>query len=211
MKHPHPKLRRHSFGFTLLEILIALSVFAILATITSSAMYHAFNTRAIVNKQADRLGQIQLAMALIQRDTQQIAERPVRINRRMTPAFIGQSQYLEFTRGGMVNPDSNAQQSTLIRIAFLCKNDQLIRRRWEALDTSQQNRYQDKVLLKHLNQCKFAYLAHNHDMLSEWHERPAVRNPHKEFMPSAIQFTFNLKDWGNMSLLFIIPEALYAE
>jgi general secretion pathway protein J len=199
-------------GFTLLEILIALSVFAILATITSSAMYHAFNTRALVTKQADRLSTLQLAMALIQRDTQQITQRSVRGNQlHLFPAFTGQSQYLEFTRGGAVNPDGSVLRSTLMRIAFLCRNGQLVRRSWEALDTPYRNKYQDKVLLNNLDQCKFAYLMHNHQVLSEWHENALRENQRKESLPTAIQFTFNLTDWGNMSLLFVIPEALYAE
>ena len=92
-------------AFTLLEILIALVVFSILATITSSAMYHAFNTRAIVTKQADKLSVIELAMAVIRRDTQQIVERSVRSNTsKQLPIFTGRPQYLEFTRGGKVNP-----------------------------------------------------------------------------------------------------------
>ena len=48
-------------GFTLIEILIALTVFAILATITSSTLYYAFNTRTRVNEQSERLSTLQLA------------------------------------------------------------------------------------------------------------------------------------------------------
>jgi len=198
-------------GFTLLEVLIALTVFVILATVTTSAMYHAFNTRAIVTRQADRLSTIQLAMALIQRDTQQITERSVRGNQlQLIPAFIGQSQYLEFTRGGDVNPDDHLR-GTLIRIAFLCQNGQLVRRSWEAPDTPNRYKYKDKVLLNKLDQCRFAYLSHDLQVISEWRENALRQNQRKESLPTAIQFTLNLKDWGNMSLLFIIPEALYAE
>ena len=192
--------------------MIALVVFSILATLTSSAMYHAFNTRAIVTKQADRLSAIQLAMALIQRDTQQIVERSIRSNTSQhLPILIGRPQYLEFTRGGDVNPDGRLLRSSLTRIALLCRNGQLVRRSWGALDTPHRNAYQDKVLLNHLTQCKFAYLAHNHQLLPTWRENALRQNQRKESLPTAIQFTLNLKDWGNMSLLFVIPEALYAE
>ena len=204
--------RQHTLGFTLLEILVALSVFVILATMTSSAMYHAFNTRALVTAQADRLSTLQLAMALIKRDTQQIVERSVHDSQQhVFPAFIGRSNYVEFTRSGEVNPADSEQRSTLIRIAFLCRNDQLVRRRWETPDTPHRGTYQDKVLLSHLSQCRFAYLDHNQQVLSEWHENAVKQNQHKESLPNAIQFTLNLTYWGDMSLLFVIPEALYAE
>jgi len=197
-------------GYTLIEILIALSVFAILATITSSAMYHAFDTRARVAKQADRLNTIQLAIAMIGRDTEQILERAVRGNEmHLFPAFVGQSHYLEFTRNGLVNPNSLEQLSTLKRVAFVCRGDKLIRRSWQILDTPDRKHYQDRVLLNNLDECSFAYLAHNRQILSEWHEDAVQQNQKREALPVAIQVTITLHDWGNMSLLFIIPEALY--
>jgi len=199
-------------GFTLLEILIALSVFAILATITSSAMYHAFNTRDKVSTQADRLNNLQLAMAIIRRDTQQIVERSVRGNEmHLFAPFIGHPNYIEFTRGGEVNPLGNARSSTLKRVAYLCRNGQLIRRSWDVLDTPTRNQSQDKRLLDNMSQCSFAYLAHNHQVMPEWREYALKQDQRQETLPTAIQFTLNLKDWGKMSALFIIPEALYAE
>lgn len=204
--------RQHASGFTLLEILVALAVFAILATITSSAMYHAFNTRTIVSRQADRLGSLQLAMALIRRDTQQIVERSIRGEQmRVYPAFIGRGSYVEFTRGGDVNPNGQFKRNTFVRIAFLCQNGQFIRRRWETLDTPHRNTYTDKVLISNLDYCSFAYLAHDQTVLAEWRVKRPEPNQRKEPLPTAIQFTLNLKDWGDMSLLFIIPEALYAQ
>ena len=199
-------------GFTLLEILIALSVFAILATITSSAMFHAFNTRAKVSAQSARLSDLQLTMALIRRDTLQIVERSVRGNElHLFPPFTGQSNFIEFTRGGEVNPLGSAKRSTLKRVAYLCRKNQFIRRSWDVLDTPSRSQHQDKILLDNLNECSFAYLAHNQQILPEWHEYALKQDQRQETLPTAIQFTFNLTDWGNMSLLFILPSAFYAE
>jgi len=198
-------------GFTLIEILIALAVFAILATITSSAMYHAFNTRARVTKQADRLNTLQLAITMIGRDVQQTIERSiVSGDMHVSPAFVGESNYVEFTRSGVVNPNSLAQRSTLKRVAFLCGGGKLIRRSWQQLDTPARKQVQDRILLTDLDECSIAYLAHNRQILSEWRENAVQEDQKKETLPSAIQFTLTLHDWGNMSLLFIIPEALYA-
>lgn len=199
-----------SAGYTLIEILIALAVFAILATITSSAMYHAFDTKARVNVQADRLNSLQLALTLVGRDIDQMVERSVRGNEmHLFPPFVGQPNYLEFTRAGIVNPNDQIPRSTLMRIAFLCRGNQLVRRTWESLDTPKRALYQDKVLLDNLNQCSFAYLAQNRQILSEWRENAVQQNQKKAPLPNAVQFTLTLSDWGNMSLLFIVPESLY--
>lgn len=200
-----------SSGYTLLEIMIALAVFAILSTITASAMYQAFDTRARVNVQANRLNEVQLALILIARDTEQILERAVRGDEmRMFPPFVGQKNYIEFTRGGLVNPNEMELRSTLQRVAYKCDGDKLVRRSWDALDTTNRNRYLDKTILEHLDGCKFSYLASNRQILPEWREYAVQQNQKKETLPIAIQVTLTIPSMGNTSLLFALPEALYA-
>ena len=198
-------------GYTLIEIMIALMVFAILSTITARAMYHAFDTRARVNVQANELNTVQLALMLITRDTEQVVERAVRgSDLRTYPPFVGRSTYIEFTRGGLVNPNGLEPRSTLQRIAYVCSGKKLIRRSWDSLDTPTRSQHQDKILLDNLDECKFAFLANNRQVLPEWRAYALQQNQKNETLPIAIQFTLTLHDWGNMSLLFAIPEALYA-
>ncbi|WP_133127305.1 GspJ family T2SS minor pseudopilin variant LspJ [Legionella nagasakiensis] len=198
-------------GYTLIEIMVALAVFAILAVLTSVAMYHAFNTRARVSFHADRLNELQLAVIMMTRDAEQAVNRPVREKEmHLIPSFVGQPYYFEFTRAGLVNPNGLEDRSTLKRIAFICHNQQLIRRSWSTLDEPKRKQYQDKILLNHLEACSFAYLTHNRQILSEWHEHVVMQNQIKDPMPIGIQLTLKLNNWGEMSLLFIIPEGLYA-
>lgn len=197
-------------GFTLIEILIALTVFAVLATITSSSLYYAFTTRTLVNAQADRLNSLQLAISLIQQDTIQAIERPIRGNEmRLFPAFIGQTHYLELTRDGTINPQSIEKRSTLERIALVCEEDKLMRRTWPSLDSNDRNTHEDKILLDNLKECHFNYLNQNLQSLPEWREQALTQNQRKEPLPKAIQLNITLKDWGEMNYLFIIPGALY--
>ncbi len=196
-------------GYTLIEVMVALAVFAILAAITSQALYHAFDTRARVNQQASQLNELQLAMTLLMRDTQQMVERPVRGNEmHLFPPFVGQPQYVEFTRGGLVNPQGKERRSTLKRVAYLCEGLTLVRRTWENLDSLNRKQYQDKIVLDNLKECSFAYLSQARQLLPEWREYAIQQNQKKETLPIAIQLTLT-PHWGNMSLLFIIPEALY--
>ncbi|KTD51568.1 type II secretory pathway protein LspJ [Legionella quinlivanii] len=199
-------------GFTLIEILIALAVFAIMATLTSSAMYYAFNTRSRVTEQAERLVDLQMAIIMIERDTEQITSRPVRGNEmRLFPAFTGQPLYLEFTRGGLTNPYSVEKKSSLRRIAWLCKGDKLIRRSWDALDAVNRNNYHDKTLLENMKNCKFAYLDENLQVLPEWRESSVSSPGNTPTLPKAVQLKIELGDWGTATFLFILPEGLYAK
>ncbi|KTD73099.1 GspJ family T2SS minor pseudopilin variant LspJ [Legionella tucsonensis] len=198
-------------GFTLIEILIALAVFAILATITTSVLYNAFTTRSRVNEQSERLSELQLAISLIQQDTRQIVERAIRSNEmQLLPAFIGQTNYVEFTRDGNINPGSIEKRSTLKRVAYVCQQGALIRRTWSSLDIINQKNHEDKLLLSRLTHCHFGYLNQNLQILPEWREQAVTLNQSKEPFPKAIQFNMTLQEQGEINLLFILPGALYA-
>lgn len=200
---------KKNHGYTLLEIMVALAVFSILATITAATMLHAFDTRARVSLQADKLNTIQVTLTLIAKDIQQIIERPViGTEMHLFPPFIGTANYIEFTRNGVVNPNGMAQRSTLRRVAFLCKDKTLIRRVWPRLDAPNRESYQDKPLLDNLELCTFAYLSNSQDVSKEW-RNDAGQQQKNEILPMAVQVNITIHKWGNMSLLFPIPEVLY--
>lgn len=205
-------MKKHARGFTLLEIMVALAVFALLAGITGSAMYHAFDMRAKVAKQSDRLLDVQKAIAIISRDTEQLSMRPVRGNEmHLFPAFIGKGQYVEYTRGGLTNPQSLEQRSTLKRIALVCDGQNLIRRRFEVLDSTERTRFIDTVLIPNVTACRFEFLNKNLQSLTEWRatELPQEGMNDLTVFPKALQLHITLADWGNARFLFIIPEAMY--
>lgn len=199
-------------GYTLIEILIALAVFAILATITASSMYYAFNTKARVAEQADRLNELQLALLVIQRDSEQIVVRDVRgDDLELFSAFIGKQHFIEFTRSGFANPKSLEKRSILKRVAILCQADKLVRRTWLSLDTTDRKAYRDKILISNLSGCKFSYLNQNLQVLNEWRARAVQITQRAEPTPKAFQLNLTLNNWGNINYFFIIPGALYAE
>jgi general secretion pathway protein J len=205
-------MKKSHSGFTLVEILVALAVFAILATLTSSSMYYAFNTRSRITLQADRMVDLQLAITLIQRDTEQAINRAVRGNEmRIFPGFVGQPNYMELTRSGLSNPNAEEKRSTLKRIAILCENNQLIRRSWASVDSVDRNQYEDKVILRDVKQCEFAYLNKNLQVLTEWHSDVVDLGLKQasDSLPKAVRMTLTLSDWGEFSQFFLLPKALY--
>lgn len=196
-------------GFTLIEIMIALVVFAILASITASSMYYAFETRKRVTRQADALGMIELALSFIQQDTRQAITRSSLGNElHIFSPFIGQTSYIEFTRDGFINPTDAEHRSSLLRIAYLCKKHQLIRRFWDQVDTPNRQHYHDKVLLDNLETCAFGFLTQDRQMIHQWQEDN--RKEKASQFPLAVQMTFKWASLGEMSLLFMFPEAVYA-
>lgn len=198
-------------GYTLIEVMVALTLFAIIAVIASSVMFQAFDIRARVASQANQLNELQLAITILERDVTQLVPRAVHANDMRTfAAFIGTSQYVEFTRGGLVNPHATAKRSTLKRVAYLCKKRELIRRSWEVLDPLERHQYEDKILFSGLEECSFSYVSVFNQMMPEWHAFTIEQNQKIESLPSALQLTINPFRWGKVKLLFVIPGGLYA-
>lgn len=198
-------------GFTLIEIIIALAIFGILATMTSSLLVQSIHIQERVSSHSERTAHIELTVALFQQDITQLIPRAVRGNEmHLFPPMIGQAKYFEFTRGGVTNPMGIEQRSTLMRVAYVCEQHQLLRRTWQQLDTPDRARYHDTILLKKLKNCSFEYMGLHNTLVSSWYqEPPKSRQPMPIFLPKAIQvnLTFNANE--PLTLLFAIPGALY--
>ena len=213
MKHshtiptPHHNLTPvHYYGYTLIEVLVALMVFSILTATTSYTLYNTFHTKKLVSLQSDQLNELQLAILILQRDLKQIIERSSYGNdMAFYPPFIGNSDYIEFTRDGVMNPDRHPN-SNLRRIAYLCKNKQLIRQQWQRVDTPNRNKdYSKRILLKNLDHCSFAFLSKNLEILNIWRAARVQENQQKAVLPLGIKFNFIVPNWGKLNLIFSVP------
>ena len=196
-------------GYTLIEVIIALTVFAIIAVLAVSAMYQVFDMRTRLNLQAEQLNNLQLGITLITRDSEQIIARAIiGENMKLMPIFSGDTHYLEFSRGGLFNPMAIKSHSSLARIAYLCINNTLVRRSWASLDDPYRTKFRDKTIFTNLEACEFAYMNHERKFLANWEGSNLKHN--SESLPIALQFKLKIAYWGKISLLFIIPVALYA-
>lgn len=207
MTHTHAK------GFTLIEVVVALAIFAIIASITSYVLFQSFATDERLKAQSARLREVEFALTWLRRDTEQLVERPVRSEQqKLISAFVGQEHYLEFTRNGYINPGEVEQRSTLKRVAYLCQGSTLIRRSWTLLDTLNRKQYHDTVLLHKLQQCSFSYTNNRHQTLSNWvvpNTNVDKKHPSPK-IPTTLIGHFLLADWGAVTLTLPITVGLYA-
>ncbi len=186
-------------AYTLIEVIIALAIFAILATISVGLLGRAFDTSARIKAKIDPLAEFQLAITRINRDIAQIVERGA-------SSFVGQTNYVEFIRGGRIIPDEEEAKSTLQRVALLCgNNEKLIRKTWSRVDPLTMDDYQEQVLIHHLESCEFSYLDKNNTWVYEWPISTSESKEKTPPFPRAIKFTLILKNFGSIPLLFIIP------
>ena len=112
-------------GFTLLEVLIAIAIFAMLGIASNSVLQTVLKSDEITKKHTQDIKQIQLTMGVIERDLLQLVAKRIRNSTRLLPKVImhdqdnsGQDQNLTFTRVGWLNPDGLLPRSTLQTIKY---------------------------------------------------------------------------------------------
>lgn len=197
-------IKKHE-GFTLVEILIALVIFAVVGIMATVGLSAVLKARDRSNIQMQNIQQMQLAFIIMKQDFSQMAARPVIDNTgNQSPALVEQVNYIEFTRAGYINPLMALPRSTLQRVAYIFKNHQLIRRSWPVLDRAPDTQASDKVLLTGLDAVRFNFLDNNKQFTLIWPPASNGQNVQKQ-LPAGIKIDFNFKKLGSMAYLFLIP------
>jgi len=129
--------------------------------------------------------------------TASLIKRPIKANgNHAFPSFIGQADYAEWT---YIDNTSNS----LNRVAYLCKNNTLIKRQWPALDSVVRNNYHDRILMNNLTECRFRYLYHNMDIKGLWIAE--MQYP----TPKGMQIIWTFNNQQTIQLWFAIPPFKY--
>jgi general secretion pathway protein J len=121
-------------GFSLIELLVALAVFATMAALAYGGLDSIARTRAELGRQQDAFRDLMRGVGLIERDLRQAIARPVRGNYgEPLPALTGNSGHIEFTRTGFANPQAEPR-SNLERVLYEFDDDALKRGVYPVLD-----------------------------------------------------------------------------
>ena len=136
-------------GFTLLEILIALAIFAVMSMMAYAGLAAVLDARASTVPRAQQLAQLQTTLYLLNEDLSQVIKRPIRDQLGSSePAFsIGRgNEILVFTRT-VPSWLANSSETNLLRVSYSLENETLYRRVWTIPDRTQQTEYRRRKLL----------------------------------------------------------------
>ena len=190
-------------GFTLLELLIAIAIFGLLAAGCYRLFKSVSNTHEVTSGLWAQSGELQRAMAILQSDLSQLAIRPIRNNfGDHEPALTtsAQSSLVAFTRHGWRN-HIGAKRSELQRVSYVFDSGRLLRRYWETLDRAPDTPYREQVLLDNIQGFTLKFRDHK----KRWHESwPPVSDKQSERMkilPAAVEYTILHGKQGSLSQL----------
>lgn len=195
-------------GFTLLELLVAVAIFAVLSAMAYGGLRNVIDNSQQTEAAMQRLQQVQLAMLKISRDLTQLSPRNIRDEYGNTSNYIVTNQsgdvFIEFTRGGRRNP-AEMLRSHLQRVAYKLEENTLSRLHWPHLDRTQEMQPYESVLLEEVESASVRFL----DKDNEWHDEWPPLNATGQLdgntaVLSAIEFTVTLQDWGELVRLFMV-------
>ncbi len=211
-------------GFTLLELLVAMSIFALLAIMAYAGLSTVLDTRRILEQNMNRLAELQKSVLFISRDLSQIVNRGIRDQYGdYQPALSASALNLgldapviEFTHTGYSNP-LGIKRSHLQRVAYYVKDHVLYRDSWQVLDRAPDSRPYKARLCDKVESIRFRYM----DKDGQWHTQwPPVNNgntvapsipkkgvtkPNSFLLPRAVEFSLKLSDWGTITRLLQLP------
>ena len=125
-------------GFTLLEMLVALGVFAVLGVMSTQMVSGILAVHQTATTRGERLAEIERAMGMMERDLVEIAARGVRdgMGDAIPALQVGGGPLLELTRAGHRNP-LGEKRGELQRVAYVLEDGTLYRYYWAVLDRAE--------------------------------------------------------------------------
>ena len=189
-----------------------MAIFAVLSVMAYGGLEQVMLARDKSDRVMERLAELQLTWALIGRDLEQAAARPIRdgFGDPQPALVVGGDSLLEFTRGGWPNP-LRRPRGYLQRVAWAMDGEILQRYSWNVLDRAQDSEPRIADILTGVTGVELRFMDQRGEWSSSWPSADGVAvgavgqaagNP----LPRGIEVTLELEDIGDITRLFQISE-----
>lgn len=190
-------------GFTLLEVLVAVAIFAIVGMLAMAGYNELLTQSDRVEVGAARTRAIQSAMMRMGQDFATLEPRPVRepLGEELDSALRARKdteQLVEFTHSSWSNP-AGVPRPTLQRVAYRFQDNKLRREYWGALDRTMTDEPTSVVLLDRVKSVGLRFMGADRDWKDQWPPLGYSGRDVKVVRPLAVEITIELEDWGKIT------------
>ncbi|PSU30228.1 type II secretion system protein GspJ [Photobacterium lutimaris] len=192
-------------GFTLLEVLVAIAVFAMLSLSAYQVMNGVQRSDAQSREHSERLKDIQRAMIMMDNDFRQVVARKVRNQGEAVSDRIFQSrEYLLdsssygilFTRTGWQNPQQMFPRGENVKVGYRIVDEQLERVWFRYPDSVVGTEALVRGLLPGVEAMSFRFYS-DKTWLETW-DKPAA-------LPEGVMIKLTLEDYGDIERVYMLP------
>lgn len=191
-------------GFTLVEVLVAVFILALLMIAAYGSVDALLRTRDGLSAQNGRLRELQFAVGMVERDLRAVISRPVREGYgEREPALVGTRDAIAFTRAGAANP-LQLERARIERVGYAWRDGVLVRVGFAVLDRAPATPPLARDLLGKVQRIGFRYFDGE-----QWREQwplPNLLPKPLHALPRAVEVSIACEDYGTITRLIDLPE-----
>ncbi len=200
---PTKVLRRKSTGFTLIEVLVSIAIFASLSIGAYQVLNQVQRSDELSQQRSERLKSLQRTLVFMDNDFRQMALRQMRTNGQSPSNMlvVWQDYLLEsdakgvmFARSGWHNPQQQFPRGEVSKVGYRIKQDQLERVWWRYIDTPAG---QEGVILPLIDGVESFELSFYNGQ--EWQKNWSTAYT----LPKAVMVTLTLEDYGKIERIYL--------
>ena len=193
---------RRTQGFTLIEVLVAMAVFAVMTILAYMSLGQTLANADMLDARMDRLQAIQRAMRYLSNDLSAASPRPVRseLGDTYMPAVMVSAAndfVLAVTHGGWSNP-AGLPRSTQQRSVYLLEDGKLFRVYYNVLDSTYSNNALSTEILDRVESLEFRLLQDNGETTNQWPPSGAQGLAAQIMRPRAVEIILTLEGEGEV-------------
>ncbi|MCK7592780.1 type II secretion system minor pseudopilin GspJ [Pseudomarimonas salicorniae] len=195
---------RPSRGFSLLEVLVAVALFALAMGLAYGGLDAVVRGRAQLQEEAARLAELQRVVGLLERDLRAAVPRGVRLgDLRQLPALLIDPDGIELTRSGHANRLAQPR-AELERVRWTLQEGGLARTRFVALDRGGSERPREDAVLQGVSALDVEALTLDGRWVNRW-PLPGAR---EDDWPRAVRIGFEVDGLGRIERVLELAEAV---
>lgn len=193
-------------GFTLVEILAALAIFAIMAIASYRGLAMMLDAREHIGQENARWRSVALFFSRLENDLEAFLDRPVRgTSDLLLPSLKGSAMaygeddaQLAFTRSGFAGP--GGALSAPQRVGYRLRGEAIEYLTWDALDQAPRSRPEVSHILEEVTRFELRFLDRNGNWQTQW---PL---PDREpGLPAAVEARLSLRSGEELVRMIALP------